>query len=97
MLKRALKAKKITFNERNGQITTTIRGRQITVTKDRIESSGSRYDRVSTEELSAAANELRVMAAVQSVDESAEANGFTVEWSLSEIGQPECVLEREVF
>jgi len=37
------------------------------------------------------------MAAVQSVDESAEANGFTVEWSLNEIGQPECVLEREVF
>jgi hypothetical protein len=98
MLKRALTARKISFSERNGVITTSIKGTQISIGKDTIESRGSRYNRAdATAMLTTLGNELLVMAAEQSVDESAEENGFTVEWSYNDAGEHEFVLERPVY
>ena len=98
MLKRALAARKIAYRESRGVIQVTIRGQQVTIYPDRIEERASRYERGDSDaRLGALADELKVMTAMQSVDESAEESGFKVEWNLNEFGQNEFTLEREVF
>lgn len=98
MLKRALAARKIAYREVRGAIQVTIKGQQVTIYPDRIEERASRYDRSDSDaRLGTLADELRVMAAEQSIYESAEENGFTVQENFNDQGEKEFVLERQVF
>jgi len=101
LLKRTLLAMKLAFVERNGKIYTTIEGKAVEISRDKIEMVGSRYDRASNQAaLTAAAekitSQVKIQVSRQAIHEEARKGG----WKVREIfGQanPTFELEKQGF